>query len=492
MAEKKVQENTNDISAQLPYFPWGQYGNDLYNTAPAWGFYDAYGAQSWLSRRDNRMVGEVLPIHITWMELKKQRDECRRIAATNEYAQACIQSYQNYCVSTGFVYSAHALEDDVDPAMLKQVNQLLSLFVEHNQMSEIENEICYRLHVEGEVFLRMFPNYEDGLLRVRFIEPELVRSPNDDNSPLHSYGIECTEDIHTVLGYWVIERPWESMTPTLVPAKEILHIKNNATNNQKRGTSTLWSIQSNLRNAEDVQASLISIARARAKFAAIKTVENAPPEAIQALGATSTDAVITDPLTNQKSNIAHYGYGTVLSLPSTVKMEFPSLAIGSSDLIETLQVNLRSIAVRFGITETMISGDASNNNYASALVAEAPAVKSFKRFGKMMASYLGERRTQPQRSLVWEQLILATKIGLLPAEILNKIVIKVQMPSVETRDQNLEAQVNKTYHDLGIKSKSTIASELGVNWEQERKNIDMENMNKGQPDEQTGDESGDS
>jgi hypothetical protein len=49
------------------------------------------------------------------------------------------------------------------------------------------------------------------------------------------------------------------------------------------------------------------------------------------------------------------------------------------------------------------------------------------------------------------------------------------MPTVITRDQNIEAAVNKTYMDMGIKSPQTISSEIGLTYEQERKNFDMVN-----------------
>jgi hypothetical protein len=76
--------------------------------------------------------------------------------------------------------------------------------------------------------------------------------------------------------------------------------------------------------------------------------------------------------------------------------------------------------------------------------------------------------------LVWNQLILATKVGLLPDTIFKDITIQVQMPTVVTRDMDMEARVNQTYSNMGIKSKITIANEIGLNWEQERKNMEME------------------
>jgi hypothetical protein len=472
---KKITEGTFDVSAPLPFFPYGNYSNDLFASAPVYGFLDGdnYG-QEWMARRDNRLAGEDLPNYINWWQLKVIRDEQRRICQTNTYAQSAIDAFKKYVVGTGFTYTVTPSHDNVSPELVSQVQMLVDLFCEHNRMAEIESEICYRLHCDGEVFLRMFPNYEDGLLRVRFIEPELVRPPQDDSFPDESFGIKCADhDIHEIVGYWVIEQPYFNLTPTLVDPREIIHIKMNVNSNSKRGLPTTYSCQANLRACADTLQALVTIAKARARFAAIRTIENAPPESIGTLGERSTNATITDPNTGQQTKLSHYGYGTILTVPSTIKWEFPSLALGSQDLIETLNANLRAIASRFGISETMLSADASNNNYASSLVAEAPAVKTFQRFGKMMASYLAERRTQPNRSLIWNQLVLAVKVGMLPDSIFKDITIHTQMPTVVTREMDKEAMVNKTYMEMGIKSPQTITAEIGLEYEKERKNFDM-------------------
>lgn len=474
--KKNIKEGTFDVSAPLPFFPYGNYSQDLFAAAPVYGFLDGENYdQAWMARRDNRLAGEDLPNYINWWQLKVIRDEQRRLAQTNCYAQSAIDAYKKYVVGSGFTYTVTAKHDNVDPKLIQNVQTLIDLFCEHNRMAEIESEICYRLHADGEVFLRMFPNYEDGLLRVRFTEPEQVRPPQDDSFPDESFGIKCAHhDIHDIIGYWVIEQPYFNLTPTLVPANEIIHMKLNVNSNSKRGLPTLYSIQANLRACADTLQALVTIAKARARFAAIRTIENAPPESMVTLGDRSTNATITDPNTGQITRLSHYGYGTILTVPSTIKWEFPSLALGSQDLVETLNVNLRAIAARFGISETMLSADASNNNYASSLVAESPAVKTFQRFGKMMATYLAERRTQPERSLMWNQIVLAVQTGILPESVYKDITINVTMPTVVTRDMDVECRANIEYLNAGIKSRQTISSELGLEYEKERKNFDMD------------------
>jgi hypothetical protein len=140
-------------------------------------------------------------------------------------------------------------------------------------------------------------------------------------------------------------------------------------------------------------------------------------------------------------------------------------------MVEALQANLRAIASRYGITETMMSADASNNNFASALVAEGPAHRSFKRMQAILGQAFGERRLNPNRSLIWRQIRAAVDRGILPAEVLTDVTIKCEGPSLVTRDTDREATTNRTYLERGIKSKQTICSELGLDYETESKNL---------------------
>lgn len=465
---KKISESM-DLYASLPYFPYMDT-RDLFAEVGPYGFMDGV-PQQYLTRRDNRMAGELLPLYINWWQLKIIRDRSRQIARNNEFAISAINAHRNYVVGTGFTYTVQARYDGANLDLIKKTQDLVDLLVEHNRMPEIESEIIYRLHADGEAFLRFFAG-SDGLLRVRFIEPELIRPPADDTTPNNSFGIKCDDDdIHDITGYWVIERPWFDLTPTLVPADQILHLKINSESNSKRGLPTIYAVESNLRAAEDVLQSMIALAKARSKIAVIRKVNDSPPDAIAELARTATDFTVTDPVQARSTNISHMGYGSILTTTGNVGYEFPSLNVGSGDLVETLNANLRAIASRFGITETMMSADASNNNYASALVAEAPAVKTFERMQRMLGQAIGERRTRPERSLIWNQITHAVNMGMLPRDVFEQVTIRAKGPSLVSRNRNEEASVAKQYYDMGLWSPQTITADSGKNYEEEQRNI---------------------
>ena len=466
---KQAQESTNFFGA-LPFSPYGT-SSDLFAEQGPYGFTDG-GTQVYLARRDNRLTGESLPTYINWFQLKMIRDRSRLICKNNEYAIAAVNAHISYVVGTGLTYVAMPRKKTVSEAVVRQVQELIDLFREAAELPNIEAEAIRRLHVDGECFIRVFPQ-QGGLIALRFIEPELVRSPSDNTTkPDHSFGIESDpEDAQTIRGYWVIERPFESLTPTLIEAENILHLKLNTDSNAKRGLPTTYAVEGNFKFCEELLTSLITLAKARAKFAVIRKVKDAPPDALAALSATSTDATITDPNTNQTSNLNRFGYGSILTSSDNIEYEFPAANLDAGGMVEALQANLRAIASRYGITETMMSADASNNNFASALVAEGPAHRAFKRMQAILGQAFGERRLNPNRSLIWRQIRAAVERGILPAEVLTDVTIKCEGPSLVTRDTDREATTNRTYLEMGIKSKQTICSELGLDYETESKNL---------------------
>jgi capsid protein len=351
----------------------------------------------------------------------------------------------------------------------------LDLFTEQNDMMEVEKEAIQRLHAEGEFFLRLFPQ-SNGLLTVRFVEPELVKSPVDDTSdPSESFGIKChPDDLHTVLGYYIVEKPWEDPSPVLVPADEIIHVKLNTESNAKRGLPTVYPITTNLRDAEENLKAMIALCKVRAKVGMVRRVNDATPEAVRNLEATAATGQATDQTTGRTYNINKMPYGAILTSSGNVEYEFPTLGAGATDLIEVFKVNLRAIAARFGISEIMLTADAGGANYASSLTAEAPATKTFEHFQTILSKQFGTRRLRPKRSLCWHQLNLAVEHGLIDPKLLPLIRVDVQAPTVTPRNKAEESQVHKTYVDMGAISIASVRGDIGKDDKSEQEQIDRE------------------
>ena len=460
---------------------WGPFWNDP-SEYGAFQFPNA-GMGGWvnpaqLAVRDNYLSGEQLPIYLSWWQLKSIRDRARFVFATNEFAHGLVQCFQSFVVgSAGFKWRVASidLKNPVPEDLLKRCQASLDIFREYNSMVDVENEIVYRLHVDGEVFLRKFPQ-ANGMLVIRFIEPELVRGyATDIGSPKDSFGIICEEDdINSVLGYQVILKPTVTREPTFIPAEEIIHIKIGTNANAKRGLTTFYPVFQNLTNCEDILASTVTMAKARAKIAMIRKVNNVAPDSMASLVDSQIDATLggsNNMGATENIGLERFGYGSIITAPANIDYEFPGANVDAAGLIQVLQANLRSLATRFGISETLMSGDASNNNYSSALIAEAPARRTFERWQGIVGRSLAECRFEPNKSLAWSQIHLASEHGIIPKEILKNIKITSEAYSLQSREHQKEAEMNNVYHSMGVKSIQTIRAELGLDNDTEASNF---------------------
>ena len=460
---------------------WGPFWNDP-SEYGAFQFPNA-GMGGWvnpaqLAVRDNYLSGEQLPIYLSWWQLKSIRDRARFVFATNEFAHGLVQCFQSFVVgSAGFKWRVASidLKNPVPEDLLKRCQASLDIFREYNNMVDVENEIVYRLHVDGEVFLRKFPQ-ANGMLVIRFIEPELVRGyATDIGSPKDSFGIICDEDdINTVLGYQVILKPTVTREPTFIPAEDIIHIKIGTNANAKRGLTTFYPVFQNLTNCEDILASTVTMAKARAKIAMIRKVNNVAPDSMASLVDSQIDATLggsNNMGATENIGLERFGYGSIITAPANIDYEFPGANVDAAGLIQVLQANLRSLATRFGISETLMSGDASNNNYSSALIAEAPARRTFERWQGIVGRSLAECRFEPNKSLAWSQIHLASEHGIIPKEILKNIKITCEAYSLQSREHQKEAEMNNVYHSMGVKSIQTIRAELGLDNDTEASNF---------------------
>ena len=480
---KSVKPITESISYDTGSYQtgWGPFWNDP-SEYGAFQFPNA-GMGGWvnpaqLAVRDNYLSGEQLPIYLSWWQLKSIRDRARFVFATNEFAHGLVQCFQSFVVgSAGFKWRVASidLKNPVPEDLLKRCQASLDIFREYNSMVDVENEIVYRLHVDGEVFIRKFPQ-ANGMLVIRFIEPELVRGyATDIGSPKDSFGIICDEDdINTVLGYQVILKPTVTREPTFIPAEDIIHIKIGTNANAKRGLTTFYPVFQNLTNCEDILASTVTMAKARAKVAMIRKVNNVAPDSMASLVDSQIDATIggsNNMGATENIGLERFGYGSIITAPANIDYEFPGANVDAAGLIQVLQANLRSLATRFGISETLMSGDASNNNYSSALIAEAPARRTFERWQGIVGRSLAECRFEPNKSLAWSQIHLASEHGIIPKEILKNIKITSEAYSLQSREHQKEAEMNNVYHSMGVKSIQTIRAELGLDNDTEASNF---------------------
>lgn len=113
--------------------------------------------------------------------------------------------------------------------------------------------------------------------------------------------------------------------------------------------------------------------------------------------------------------------------------------------------------------EFMLTAKSDDVNYASALVAEGPAVKMFERLQAEQIEY--------DLEVLQKAVELAGGQDGVPEDAWDRVVVTAHAPSVVSRNHLDEAKINETYQRARIKSAQTISAELGLDYDAEQRNF---------------------
>jgi hypothetical protein len=393
----------------------------------------------------------------TEQSLAELRNQCRRLAATNEFAMNGHENRISYIVGSGHNYRATVCKGMEAPADLAlAVQKLLERFLRENRWQQRQQEIVRRMDRDGEAFLRFFVDGA-GMTRVRFLEPDQVTTPTElASDPSASFGIQTeADDVETVLGYWV--------DGEFVEAGEVQHRRANVDFNVKRGLPLYTPVRKNLRRAERLLRNMSIVAEIQSAIALVRKHRGANRSGIEQFVAQQADASAAHPTSGRTRHYSHYGPGTILDAPAGMEYDFPARGLDASSFVTVLKAELRAIAARLVMPEFMFTSDASNANYASTLVAEGPAMKMFER---LQAGMMDE-----DRAVMWRVVENAIAAGALPAEARDVVEIQITPPSLHVRDQLRQAQVDRIAFANGVLSPQTWSQHLGLDYDQEQKNL---------------------
>ncbi|MBC7335185.1 MAG: phage portal protein [Clostridia bacterium] len=325
----------------------------------------------------------------------------------------------------------------------------------------MENQI--RLDRDGEVFLRFFD--VGGRLVVRYIEPEQVATPPGEKALC---GVITDErDAETVRGYWVRWDPIKLDAWERVPAEEVQHRKLNVDFTMPRGLPTLFGVRANLRRVWKLLRNMTTVASIQAAVAIVRMHGAAQVGSVQQFVARMNAAAQTEQQRNQPQTYEKFPPGAIIDVPPGVELKFPAEGINVARYVDAIQAELRAIAARLAMPEYMLSGDASNANYASTMVAEGPAVKMFERLQSQTIWWDCE--------VIMRALRLAEQAGRLPAGVTQQIIIDAEAPIVQSRNRLQEAQADQILYTMGIVSPQAIAARHGYDYKQEKELIDQAN-----------------
>lgn len=419
----------------------------------------------WLDR-DDPAWREFLELERPWWppyrtehELRLIRDEARWFATHHPFAISLLENRASYVVGSGHVYTVRPKpRTALSASVLEAIQAEIVEFVEANtwQHRQLENQI--RLDRDGELFIRMFE--VDGRLVVRYVEPDQVGCPPGAQDV---FGIITDpEDVETIRGYWVLRDPRRVDSWEQVPADQIQHRKANVDRTMPRGLPTLFSVRGNLRRAWKLLRNMTTVASVQAAVAIVRQHGAAPAGSVQQFVA-RMQAMPTEP--QRPQTYERLPPGAIVDVPPGVEVKFPAEGINVGNYVAAIQAELRAVAARVAMPEYMLSGDASNANYASTLVAEGPAVKMFERLQGEMIWY--------DTAILMRALEVAERAGRLPDGVSKQIVIDAEAPIVKSRDRLREAQADQILLTMGVISPQTVAARHGFDYRQERELMDQ-------------------
>jgi len=423
---------------------------------------------------DNRLKGELLPVYITEYGLKILRDYSRWLDAYNPYAINLRKNCIAFICGKGYGYGCTPADKDSDfpngdRELCKIAQRILDRFMQRANWNEWEQWCVHKGVVDGESFLRFF-HTGGGECVVRPIEPEHVRSPGDQSAH-RSFGIETPEyDIMDVLGFWIVLNPAVTWTPYFVEGDNVVHIRNNVGATAKRGYPTLIPVRRNLIRADKLLQVMSTLASSQSTIAGIRKWDQYSASAVQAFQQQNADLTVQDPITGQNRFMKRYMPGTWIDAPKNVNYEFPATKVPAAALVDVLQAELRAIASSMGWPEFMLGSNADTANYATAMVAEAPGVKNLEVMQAFYARQWGDGiyGGPAKCGSLWRVLEYAIEWGNAPHEILDRVKIQAEPPTLVARERDKETNRNKILSDEGILSKATWSKQEGLDYDREQ------------------------
>lgn len=455
----------------------------LIDPADRWGDWAGAGLARQLTpigTINDRRAGNDRPLLVSELDLRQMRAWSRALCEVNGFAIGFLNRLCEFVVGTGFDWQvvlrgpgtgavATGVADrdgdgrpDVDP-VVEACQQVLDDWRLANDWGggcqDREYESCARWRRDGELFLRLFKGgpATEGLPVLRFVEPEQVGVPPGENpNGEWSWGIETDlDDVETRKNYFVRDMDGDGSNGRVVSADRILHLTANVDRAIKRGIPDFFAVHDDLERVRRLQRNLAEVAAIQASIAYVR--EHAP---------TTTAGQVTDLITagadysqrvrgvaDRTQQVQWQEPGQVVDLSAGLKFTAGPASAASEAFISVTQAILRGVCARFGMPE-LVTADASNNNYASSLVAGGPFERAV---GRLQQAFAGM-----QRDLARRVLRLAAEAGRLPAGVADRVDVTVTPPAVAIANKLEDEQVRKTQFDAGVLSAQTWMQQAGL------------------------------
>lgn len=397
-------------------------------------------------------------------QLGVQRTKCRQLYYTkNVFFRNIVRNAVNYVVGArGLDIKCAELDDE---ELQKDVNSRWRHFARREKMRARQQEMTERGMIDGEYFLRFFQNQK---LQVRFIEPECIKDPD----AIYSHGIEVDpNDVETVIRYFYV--PFGKETADPIEAREILHQKFLGTQNMKRGIPPLGLLIKRLTQYDGWLNDRIILNHVRSKIVLIRKWLKATPGDITAFAKAKADSTRVNPSTGKEERYRKLKAGTMIDTHGQVEYQFLAPNVQAGDVrYDGREIKL-AISVGAGQPEYMVTADASNANFSSTWISEAPGVREFERLQGVASDAMEEIW---HRCMIFEieHNSLATPEGYDPENLDSGYIPTIVPPQLVTRSRLDETRANQIESDSGVLSRKTWRQRDGLDDDAENENIESE------------------
>lgn len=437
------------------------------------------------SRIDDRTEGRNRPIYETEIDLAQMRGEARALSAFASLTIGALESLVNYTLGEGFTPIVEPREGlPVPPGLVASLQSVIDQFDDDNSFRGcLDQEVHNRSREDGEAILALYPDRaERWRAQIKLIEPDQLTEPANPRPIEDWLGISESHlsfwhmGVHTVydpdmrcenadkpLGYHIVfdnaGYDWDYL-----PASRVVHVKRNVYRRVKRGVSDFVSIAGDVKRESKLRRNLSVGAALQSAIAFIREhVQGATPSGVQALVAGNAAASVNRPTStgSKQVKLERMSPGTIKDIPAGMKYHAGPLGtLNHPVFIEVAQYLMRSIGVRWSMPEYMISGDASNANFASTVVSESPFVKARERDQSFYSRAFSE--------VYWKALRIAFDAGYFSRFGINRfsdlrgmVTIRIDAPDVASRDRLQQAQVLQMELQAGVIDRETWAAETG-------------------------------
>jgi len=415
------------------------------------------------------------------------REAAQRAALENTHAAGYLGSLRRFVIGKGATISV----EHESPEVAKACDTWLAQFQKWNNWEKLEDEIPERTWRDGEAFIRRFdepPELDvaplvaqlllragtsleqlregnedppEGMIFLRLVPAEQIADPN--TTVTHGI-VTAKEDVQTVLGYcWC---PDGKTVKEVIPASELLHVKGRVDSDVKRGRSQLEPLLKRIRQFEDWLNYRITLNLMRTAVVLVKEVTGSPGQIAGIRDAQQKEREDTPGAARAQKMLKP---GTTVHASPGVKYEFKNPNINAQDAKEDGRSILLTLAAASGLPEYMFTGDASNANYSSTMVAESPGVREFESWQDFFTPVFEQLHR-------WALIAAARaqQVEGLTEEEAQTIEIKVEWPPLLARDEAEHAAANKVRRDAGVLSLEGMARDEGIDWEVEKERLEAE------------------